>query len=74
MVKMDTRLEVAKRRLAMYYEAEQAILTGQSYTIGGQTLNRANLSHVVKQIASLNKEIQRLESKGSRVRRVIPID
>lgn len=58
----------------MYYEAEQAILTGQSYTIGGQTLNRANLSHVVKQIKELEKDIARLERGGSRVRRVIPID
>jgi hypothetical protein len=71
---MSTRLEMAKLRLAMYYEAEQAILTGQSYTIGGQTLNRANLSHVVKQIDGLQKEIRRLEYKGSRVRQVIPID
>lgn len=71
---MSTRLEMTKQRLAMYYEAELAILTGQSYTIGGQTLNRANLSHVVKQISGLQKEIQRLEHKGSRVRRVIPID
>lgn len=71
---MATRLEMKKQRLAMYYEAEQAILTGQSYTIGGQTLNRANLSHVVKQIKELEKEITRLERGGSRVRRVIPID
>ncbi|MDF2596611.1 MAG: hypothetical protein K0R69_2952 [Clostridia bacterium] len=71
---MSTRLEMAKLRLAMYYEAEQAILTGQSYTIGGQTLNRANLSHVVKQIDGLQKEIRRLEYSGSRVRQVIPID
>jgi hypothetical protein len=71
---MGARLEMAKQRLAMYYEAEQAILTGQSYTIGGQTLNRANLSHVMKQIDALKKEIQKLEHKGSRVRRVIPVD
>ncbi|MHC1747445.1 MAG: DUF6148 family protein [Cellulosilyticaceae bacterium] len=71
---MATRLEMKKQRLAMYYEAEQAILTGQSYTIGGQTLNRANLSHVVKQIKELEKDIARLERGGSRVRRVIPID
>lgn len=71
---MSVRLEMSKQRLAMYYEAEQAILTGQSYTIGGQTLNRANLSHVVKQIDKLEKEVARLESGRSRVRRVIPID
>ncbi|MDU7537832.1 MAG: DUF6148 family protein [Peptostreptococcaceae bacterium] len=63
-----------KKRLAMYYEAEQAILLNQSYTVDGITLNRANLSHVQKQINQLENEIRRAGGKGRRVRRVIPLD
>ena len=33
-------------RLKQYYEAEKAILSGQSYTIGNRTLTRAQLSTV----------------------------
>ena len=47
---MSTLLEMNKKRLTMYYEAEQAILLNQSYTVDGMTLNRANLSHVQKMI------------------------
>lgn len=71
---MDTLLEMKKKRLEMYYEAEQAILLNQSYTVDGMTLNRANLSHVQKQIKQLENEIRRADGKGRRVRRVIPLD
>lgn len=33
-------------RLAQYYAAEKAILSGQSYTVGNRTLTRANLAAV----------------------------
>lgn len=71
---MNTLLGMKKKRLEMYYEAEQAILLNQSYTVDGMTLNRANLSHVQKQIKQLENEIRRADSKGRRVRRVIPLD
>ena len=71
---MSTLLEMNKKRLAMYYEAEQAILLNQSYSVDGMTLNRANLSHVQKQINQLENEIRRADGKGRRVRRVIPLD
>lgn len=70
---MSSLLEMKKERLKSYYEAEQAVLSGQSYTIGKQTLNRANLSHIQKAINQLEGEIRRAEYKGSRIRRVIPM-
>lgn len=70
----NTRLEIAKERLKGYYEAEKAILSGQSYSIGGRTLNRANLSHVVKMIDELESQVARLEKNTRKVRRIIPID
>ncbi|MDA3732836.1 DUF6148 family protein [Niameybacter massiliensis] len=71
---MSNLLEMKKKRLEMYYEAEQAILLNQSYTVDGMTLNRANLSHVQKQIKQLENDIRRADGKGRRVRRVIPLD
>ncbi len=71
---MSTLLEMNKKRLAMYYEAEQAILLNQSYSVDGMTLNRANLSHVQKKIVQLEQAIRRAEHKGGRVRQVIPLD
>ena len=41
------------RRLKQYIEAEEAILSGQSYTIGNRTLTRANLATVEKVINEL---------------------
>lgn len=70
---MSSLIEMKKKRLKDYYEAEQAILTGQSYSIGSKTLNRANLSHVQKAIKELEREIRRSENKGKRVRYIVPM-
>lgn len=40
-------------RLKMYLEAEKAVLSGQSYTIGERTLTRASLSEIRDAIDSL---------------------
>jgi len=37
---------IQNERLRMYLEAERAVLSGQSYTIGNMTLTRANLSSI----------------------------
>ncbi|SDP00443.1 DUF6148 family protein [Selenomonas ruminantium] len=44
---------IQNERLKMYLEAERAVLTGQSYTIGNMTLTRANLSSIRAAIDSL---------------------
>jgi len=44
---------VQNERLKMYLEAERAVLTGQSYTIGNRTLTRANLATIRAAIDSL---------------------
>lgn len=68
-------LERAKRHLEAWLDAELAISTGQSYRIGTRQLNRANLTEVRKQITYWQREISRLEGKGSRrVFRVVPRD
>lgn len=37
---------IQNKRLAMYLEAEKAVLMGQSYTIGNRQLTRANLASI----------------------------
>lgn len=48
-----TRMLLKNRRLKLYVAAEEAILSGQSYTIGNRTLTRANLAEVTDMIEKL---------------------
>lgn len=75
----DERLEHLRRRLRFYREAEEAILTAQSYEMDGMVLTRANLGLVQDMISELEREISRLERDTtgrhrSRMRVVIPSD
>lgn len=68
-------LERARRRLELYYKAEEAILTGQEYTIGSKKLRRADLSDVQAMISKLEKDVKALESGGkNRAVRAVPLD
>ena len=69
------QLERAKNRLELYYKAEEAILTGQEYTIGTKRLKRADLADVQSMIAALEKEVKSLENGGkNKALRGIPLD
>ena len=62
---MLSRLERYKQRLAMYEQAEEAILNGaQSYSMGSRNLTRANLAEVNEMIDYLEKRIAVEESKA----------
>ena len=50
-------LERAKKRLELYYKAEEAVLLGQEYTIGTKKLRRADLADIQSMITKLEKEI-----------------
>lgn len=70
-------LEKARQMLDMWVEAEMAVATSQSYTIGSRSLTRANLAEIRKAIEYWRNEVAALESKnsnGRRVVRVIPRD
>lgn len=77
---IQERLDRVKKRLELYYGAEEAILGGaQSYTIGSRTLTRADLDAIRKVITALETDLAELESavegKGFRkCVRVIPRD
>lgn len=71
------RLEMKKERLRNYYEAEERILRGQSYSLGTMRLTRADLSAVQKKIKELEAEVEALEQHGTakrRCARVVPLD
>ncbi|WP_432643389.1 DUF6148 family protein [Acidaminococcus sp.] len=68
--------KIQNQRLKMYLEAEQAVLTGQSYTIGNRTLTRANLATIRAAIDDLvasgaTLEGETLEPAGSTRRAVL---
>ena len=68
------RIKVAQCRLELYIDAEQAILSGQSYSVEGLQLTRANLLQVQNMIRALTNEIEALTSKLNKTnkhRRVI---
>ena len=70
-----TRQELLNQRLKQYIEAEEMILSGQSYQIGDRRLTRANLSDVRKMIDILLSQGAVLDERGkssiSHIKRVI---
>lgn len=68
-------LERVEKRLNLYYKAEEAILSGQEYSLGSRKLRRADLSEVQSMIGTLEKEVKSLEAGGKNiVVRAVPLD
>ncbi len=70
-------LEIKKKRLELYYEAEEKVLNSQSYTLGSKTLTRADLTAIQNMIKKLEGEIASLEQYGTTKRRsvrIVPVD
>lgn len=68
-------LEQAQAKLLAYSEAEEKVLTGQSYTLGGRSLTRANLAEIRAGMTLWEGRVSRLESTGRMgptMRSVIP--
>ena len=68
-----------KRQLDAWMEANIAVSTGQSYTIGSRTLTRADLSKILEQIKYWQGQLDIIEAKEgkksrNRAYRVIPRD
>ena len=71
----NEKLERTEARLALYYKAEKAILTGQEYTMGSKRLRRADLEDVQSMIEMLEKEVESLKQGGrNKVIRAVPLD
>lgn len=69
------RLELLKKRLKNYYEAEEAILLNQEYVIGTKSLKRADLTTVRAAIKDISSEIELIESgEKNKAMRFVPRD
>lgn len=74
---MAIDLTTAQTMLDTWLDAEKAVATSQSYRVGNQSLTRANLPDIRKQIIYWNDQVERLtnsRSTGARVLRAIPRD
>ena len=71
---MATELETAQDMYSRYIEAEKAILGGQSYSIAGRSLSRADLAEVTRQRNFWYAETKRLGRGGMTVKAVVPRD
>jgi hypothetical protein len=68
-------LATAQAHLDQWIAADLAVATGQSYTIGGRSLTRANAAEIRKNIDYWNRWVQRLSNgSGMTVRLVVPND
>jgi hypothetical protein len=62
----------AEAKLAEWMEADTAVATGQSYSIGSRSLTRAHSAEIRANIKYWNDMVQRLSRGGIRVRGVTP--
>lgn len=70
------RVERYKKRLEMYYEAEEAVLLNQEFSIGKLSLKRADLPTIRSAIKELEDQIETLEASNgkNKVFRILPRD
>lgn len=72
-------LEIARKHLNEWLEAELACSTNQSYTIGSRTLTRADLTKIGERIKYWAGLVDKLEAEKrfggrNRARRIMPRD
>jgi hypothetical protein len=67
-------LAQAEAKLTAYLAAEDAVLTGQAYTIGGRSMTRADLAQIRAGIAAWEQRVIRLTGQGGiRTRGAVPL-
>lgn len=70
-------IEQNKELLKLWLEAEKAVATGQSYSIGNRTLTRVDAKTIIERIEYYEKRIKALESGkqgGIRFKRAVIYD
>lgn len=66
-------LSQAEAKLALWMAADDAVATGQSYSISGRSLTRADAAIIGEKIEYWNRQVQRLSRGGMRIRGGTPI-
>ena len=62
----------AEAQLAAWIAASTAVATGQSYSIGGRSLTRANAAEIRESITFWDEKVQTLTRGGRAVRGITP--
>ena len=71
----QTEIATAREMVALWIDAEKAVMTGQDYRIGTRRLTRANLREIGERIRYWKGELAKLEGRPrNRVRQIIPRD
>jgi len=68
------KIQEAQQMRGLYIKAEKAVLQGQSYNIGGQSLTRANLTEIRKGRDEWQAVIDNLLGGRQIIRRIIPVE
>ncbi|MDA5559182.1 DUF6148 family protein [Exiguobacterium sp. MMG028] len=68
-------LQRAKTHLEAWYQADLAVSTGKSYTIGSRSLTRADMDDIRQQIKYWEGRVAALSTKPRRrAKRIVPRD
>lgn len=63
----------AEEKLALWMEADDAVATGQSYSIGGRALTRADGNLIKENIKFWDNKVKALDRGGIRIRGATPV-
>jgi len=66
-------LAQAEAKLALWMEADDKVASGQSYSIGGRSLSRADGKLIKENIMSWDRKVKELSDGGIKVRAVTPV-
>ena len=66
-------LAQAQAQLSAWMDADTAVATGQSYSMGNRSLTRANAKEIRENITYWDKKVQRLTRGGIRVKGGTPV-
>jgi hypothetical protein len=68
-------LAIAERQLSAWVEADATVASGQSYSIGGRSLTRANASEITDKIEYWKNVVAKINNGGGvRMQRIVPRD
>ena len=69
-------IEECKEMIALYIEAEKAVLTGKRYRIGTRELERVDLDEIVENRVKWGNRLRALQNGGKTriIRRIVPTD
>lgn len=65
-------LAQAESQLVVWLEASTAVASGQSYSIAGRSLTRANAGEIRETIEFWDRQVKRLSRGGIRIRGATP--